>query len=137
GGADLELREPALTRLVERQVPGDDHVGVAEQRDEVGGDTAGREALELLDEHARVDHAAGADHAFLAPEDPRGHVAELERLPAGDDRVPGVRAAVVAAGAIRVAGEQVDDLPLALVAPLRPVDHGRGHEPEYRAGFSS
>ena len=129
GRADLELPEPPLTRLVERQVPGHDHVGVAGQPDEVGGDPARLEALELLDEHARVDHAAGADHAFLAPEDPRGHVAELEGLAAGDDRVPGVRAAVVAADEIRVAGEQVDDLPLALVAPLRPDDHGRGHEP--------
>ena len=104
-------------------------MGVPGQPDEVGGDPARLEPLELLDEHARVDDAAGADHAFLAPEDPRGHVPELVGLAVGDDRVPGVRPAVVAADEIRVAGEQVDDLALALVAPLGADDHGRGHEP--------
>ena len=56
---------------------------------------------------------------------------ELAGLAAGDDRVPGVRPAVVAADEIRVLGEQVDDLALALVAPLGPDDHGRGHAQEY------
>ena len=83
--------------------------------------------VELLDEDARVDDAAGADHALLPPEDPGGHVPELVGLAVGDDRVPGVRPAVVAADEIRVLGEQVDDLALALVAPLGADDHGRGH----------
>ena len=84
-------------------------------------------SVQLLDEDARVDDAARADHALLAPEDPRGHVPELVGLAVGDDRVPGVRPAVVAADEIRVLGEQVDDLALALVAPLGADDHGRGH----------
>ena len=47
--------------------------------------------------------------------------------PLDDDRVPGVRAALVAADEVGVLGEQVDDLALALVAPLRADDDGRRH----------
>ena len=98
-----------------------------ESADEVGRDPARLELLQLLDEHAGVDDAAGADHALLAPEDPRGHVPRLVGLAVDDDRVPGVRPAVVAADEIRVAGKQIDDLALALVAPLGADDDGRGH----------
>ena len=66
-------------------------------------------------------------HALLAPENPRGHVLELVRLAVGDDRVAGVGPALVAADDVRVAGEQVDDLALALVSPLRADDYRRGH----------
>jgi hypothetical protein len=64
-------------------------------------------------------------------EDSRGHVVELEFLAVGDDRVPRVRPALVAADEVGVLGEQVDDLALAFVAPLRPDNHGRRHEPEF------
>ena len=52
---------------------------------------------------------------------------ELVGLAVGDDRVARVRAALVAADEVRVLGEQIDDLPLALVAPLRTDDDCRGH----------
>jgi hypothetical protein len=54
-------------------------------------------------------------------------VVELERLAVADDRVARVRAALVAADEFGALGEQVDDLALALVAPLRADDHGGGH----------
>ena len=60
-------------------------------------------------------------------EDPGRDVVELERLAADDDRVARVRAALVAADEFGALGEQVDDLALALVAPLRADDHGGGH----------
>ena len=63
---------------------------------------------------------------------PDGICADLVRLAVDDDRVPGVRAALVAADEVGVLGEQVDDLALALVAPLRADDHGRGHVPQCR-----
>ena len=66
----------------------------------------------------------------LAGEDPRRELAELERLAADDDRVPGVRAALVAADDVRLLRKQVDDLALALVAPLRADDDGRRHDLE-------
>ncbi len=72
--------------------------------------------------------AAGPEHAERAGiEDPRRDVVELVRLAVGDDRVPGIRAALVAADEVGVPGEQVDDLALALVAPLSADDDGRGH----------
>ena len=77
-----------------------------------------------------VDHAAGADHRGLARDDAARGLADLERLAAGDDGVPGVRPALVAADHIRALREQVDDLALALVAPLRADDDGRWHAPE-------
>ena len=58
---------------------------------------------------------------------PLGVWPDLERLAADDDRVPGVRPALVAADHIRALREQVDDLALALVAPLRADDDGRRH----------
>src|SRR5581483_7151509 len=127
GGADLELPEPALARLVDRQVPRHDHVGVARQPDELARQAAALEVVELLDQDARVDHAAGADHALPAADDPRREVAELEGLAGDDDRVAGVRPAVVAADEVGVARQQVDDLALALVPPLRADDDGAWH----------
>ena len=107
-----------------------------ESRTSSVADPARLELLQLLDEDARVDDAAGADHALLAPEDPRGHVPRLVGLAVDDDRVPGVRPAVVAADEIRVLGKQVDDLALALVAPLGADDHGRGHAESMPPGLS-
>ena len=127
GRADLELAQPALARLVERDVPRHDEVRVAGEADGLGGDAARLEVVELLDEDPGVDDAARAEHALLAPEDPRGHVLELVGLAVGDDRVAGVGAALVAADEVAVLGEQIDDLPLALVAPLRADDDCRGH----------
>ena len=53
---------------------------------------------------------------------------------ADDDRVPCVRAALVAAHEIRVLREQVDDLALAFVSPLRADDDCRWHLRKCRAG---
>ena len=95
--ADLQLPEPPLARAVERDVPRHDQVRVAGEADGLGRDAARLELVELLDEDARVDDEAGAEHALLAPQDPRGHVLELVRLAVGDDRVARVGAALVAA----------------------------------------
>jgi hypothetical protein len=71
---DLELAEPSLARPVDRQVPGHDQVRVAGYPHERGREAARLEAIQLVDEDGRVDHAAGAEHALLAPEDARRHV---------------------------------------------------------------
>ena len=125
--ADRKLAEPPLARLVDREVPRHDQVGVARYVDLVGRVAAALELVELGDQHLRVDDAAVADHARLAADDPARQRADLVRLVADDDRVAGVRAALVAADDVGVLGEQVDDLALPLVAPLRPDDDGRRH----------
>ena len=137
GRPDLQVAEPPLGRLVDRDVPRHDQVRVAGDDDDRRIDAARLELVELVEQHLRVDDAAGADHRGLARDDAARRLADLERLVADDDRVPGVRPALVAADDIGLLGEQVDDLALALVAPLRPDDHGRGHGVSLRVSGTS
>ena len=87
-----------------------------------------RRLVELAGQDLRVDHHAVADRAQLAGvEDPGRDQVELPLLAVADDRVAGVVAALEADHEVRVLGEQVDDLALALVAPLGAHDHDAGH----------
>ncbi len=108
-------------------MPRHDQVRVSRDDDDRRVDAPARELVELLEEHLRVDDAACADHRRLAGDHAARRLADLERLAFDDDRVPGVRAALVAADDVALLGQQVDDLALAFVAPLGPDDHGRGH----------
>src|SRR5262249_13366191 len=91
--------------------------------------TPGRGELgEPLDQYHRIDDAAGADHTLLAAQDPGRDMPDLVRLAVGHDRVACIRPAVVAADEIGMLGEQVDDLALALVSPLRADDDGGRHQ---------
>src|SRR6185436_3435240 len=65
-------------------------------------------------------------------QDPRREQAELELLVADVHGVPGVRATLVAGNDGVALGQHVDDLALALVAPLGADDHGCRHGPEGR-----
>jgi hypothetical protein len=124
GRADLELPQAVLRVLVDRQVPGHDQVRVA---GEVEHRVVAPVLVELGDQHLRIDDAAVADDAGLAEDDPARNLADLEDHAIGDDGVPGVRATLVTADEVGVLREQVDDLALALVAPLRTDDYGRRH----------
>src|SRR4030095_122253 len=119
GRPDLQLPEPPLARTVERNVPRHDQVRVAGESDGLGRDAPRFEFVQLVDEDARVDDEARAEHALLAPQEARGHVLELVRLAVGDDRVARVGPALVAADEVGMLGKQIDDLALALVTPLR------------------
>ena len=86
------------------------------------------QVVELVGQHLRVDHDAVADRAQLARiEDPGRDQVELPLHAVADDRVPGVVAALEADHEVRVLGEQVGDLALALVAPLGAHDDDAGH----------
>ena len=102
-----------------------------------GRDAARLELVELLDEDlaGRRRSRRRCTHSLPA-QDPRGHLPELVRLAVGDDRVARVRAALVTADEVGVLGEQVDDLALALVTPLRADDHGRRHASTQRCDAS-
>ena len=130
GCPDLQLPQAALTRLVDERMPRHDQVRVPREPDELGGDATRLEVVQLIDHDLRVDHAAGADDALLAADDPGGDVLELVGLAVGHDGVAGVGTAVVAADEVGVLRQQVDDLPLPFVAPLRADDHGRWHVPQ-------
>ena len=92
--------------------------------------------VDLRAQHHRVHHHAVADRAELAGvEDPGRDQVELEGLAVADDRVAGVVAALEADHEVGLLGEQVDDLPLPLVAPLGADDYHSWHgESECRPG---
>ncbi len=126
--ADLELAEPCLAALVEQQVVGHDQVRVGRDPQPARRDPAPAQPLELLEQHARVDHDAVADHRELAGvEDPGRDEVELEHLVVADDRVAGVVAALEADDHVGPLGEEVGDLSLPLVPPLGPDDDDAGH----------
>ena len=87
-----------------------------------------RRLVQLARQHLRVDHDAVADRAQLAGiEDPGRDQVELPVHAVAHDGVPGVVAALEADHEIRLLREEVDDLALALVAPLGAHDHDSGH----------
>ena len=128
-GADLELAQLRLARVVEQRVVGHDQVRVGADAQAREVDALGPQVVELAGQHLRVDHHAVADRAQPAGvEDPRRDQVELPLRPAvADDRVAGVVAALEADHHVRVLGEEVGDLPLALVAPLGAHDDDAGH----------
>ncbi len=69
---DRELAEAPLARLVDREMPRHDQVGVAGDVDLVGRVAAPLELVELGDQHLRIDDAAVDDHARLAADNPAG-----------------------------------------------------------------
>jgi hypothetical protein len=119
GGADLELAELQFPGRIQLHVVGHDQVGVGGDAQPADVDAAVAQLLDLSGEDGRVDDDAVPDRAGLARvEDPRGDQVELEGLPVADDRVAGVVTALEADDEVRLLGEQVGDLSLALIAPL-------------------
>ena len=132
GRADLQLRRAAArSPWSMRDVPRHDQVRVARDAHAARSRSRAPRARRARRRRPRGSITQPAPRTHSLPRRiPDGHVAELVRLAVGDDRVAGVRAALVAADEVGVLREQVDDLALALVAPLRADDHGRGHGPE-------
>ncbi len=88
------------------------------------------ERLHLLDEGGRMDHHPAADHAAAARvKDAGGNGVEHVLLASHHHGVAGVVAALVAHHHVDVRRDDVDDLALALVAPLRADHHDVRHRP--------
>ena len=99
-----------------------------EMRRPLDVDAAGDQPVELLDQHLGIDHAAVAEQAERARvEDAARDEPQLVGLVADHERVAGVVPALVAGDDVGALGEEVDDLALALVAPLRPDDDRERH----------
>ena len=120
-GADLLRASGALARLVERGVVGQDQragLGDAKPRDHASY-AARFELVDLRQQGLRREHHAVADEAVdVAAQDARGNQVQHGLLAADHQRVAGVVAALEAHHALGAVGEPVDDLALALVAPL-------------------
>jgi hypothetical protein len=103
--------------------------------------TARRDAQAIEHRHALVDqdlgfleqrlerqHDAVADEAACAvPQDARGNQRQYVLLTADHQRVSGVVAALEARDGSRALHQQVDDLALAFIAPLRADDDDETH----------
>jgi hypothetical protein len=127
-GADLQLAQARLARVVEQHVVRHDQVRVGADPQAGEVDPLRAQVVQLAREDLRVDHDAVADRALQAGvEDPARDQVELPLDVVADDRVAGVVAALEADHEIRVLREQIDDLALALVAPLGAHDHDAGH----------
>jgi len=84
------------------------------------------ESVELLQQPSEIDHGAVADHdAHVVAKNTRRHVVQRVAASLDGDRVARVGPALEACDHLEVLGQQVDDLALALVAPLATNDHQR------------
>jgi hypothetical protein len=136
GGAQLRLAQEPLGHPVQLEVVGHDQVGVAGERQAGRVDSLAGQHVQLGQEHGRVDHHAVADdRGDVGVEDPGGYELECERLPVGDDGVPGVVAALVADHHVHLVGQQVGEATLALVPPLGADDHRPRHRAALRLGI--
>ena len=116
GGADLLALLPGpIEQLMVRQgeVRAVRHVELV-----VAPDPALGQGVELLEERLRVEDHAVAHDADGALDDARRDLVQHELARPGVHGVAGVGAPLVAHHEIGALGEHVDDLPLALVAPL-------------------
>ena len=120
GGADLAFALERLAGGVERLVIRENHVGGVADVQPPGGIDAGLfQAVDLLHQADGIDHDTVADDAdgVFAKNAGGDEVQDVLR-PADDDRVARVGAALGAHDDVRLLGQEVDDLALALVAPL-------------------
>ena len=129
-GADLGGCGLFLARGVDVLVPGQNENSVVGEDQVVRPEADARlaDALDLVEQVPRVDHHAVADDRELAAaHDAGGQEVQLEHLAVDDQRVAGIVAALEAHDHVGPAGQPVDDLALALVAPLGADNHHAGH----------
>src|SRR5207249_1767576 len=77
--------------------------------------------------HGVDDHAVADDRAQVRVQYAGGQQGKLVGAVAADDGVAGVGAAVVADDQVVGRGEEIDDFPFGLVAPLQADYAGAGH----------
>ena len=130
GRADAPVAQLRLRGEVERRVVGHDQVRVlGDEQVAVELDAAAHQRLHLLDQRARVhDDAAADDAAAPRVQDARGNRMQHVLLAPGHHGVAGVVAAREARHDVHVRREQIDDLALALVSPLRSDHHDVRHD---------
>ncbi len=107
---------------------GQDQVGVAADEQTAAVDALRGESVELREQHRGVHHDAVADDGRdVVVQDAARHELQREGLTADDDRVARVVPALVADDDLHLLGNEVGELALALVAPLRTDHDGCGH----------
>ncbi len=126
-GADAPVlslaREQRFADRILLLVVGHDDMGAVGEGEVEGIDAGIAQCVDLAQEGLGIDDDAVADDGEDAlVKDSRGEQVQGVSPASDDDGVTGVGAAVVAHHGVKPRGEQVDDLPLPLVAPLE-ADH--------------
>jgi hypothetical protein len=126
--ADAPLAAPRFAEEIEVAVIRQDEVRLVADDEAIADADAGlRDLVDLGEQRLRIDDDAVADDAGDAVMQDAGRQQPQNELPAvGVDRVSGVVAALIARDDREVRRQQVDDLALALVSPLR-AEHGDVH----------
>ena len=120
GGADFIFALQRLAGGIECLVVGEHHVGgIAHVQPALGIDAGLEQPVDLLDQPDRIHHDTVADDAGCSlPQNPgRDQVQDVLGF-ADDDRVTGVGSALGTDDDVRLLGHEIDDLALALIAPL-------------------
>ena len=103
-----------------------------------GVHAAGGQAVDLVEQHPRVDDHAVGDHRDAARgQHARGQQVGGELLAVDHDGVAGIVSALIADAIIDGRPQQVRRLALALVAPLGSEHHDRGHLAPLYVGSAS
>ena len=130
GGADLAVSRFGLAQRVELAVERQDQRGILGDAQIVAADVDAEllDLGDLLGERPGIDHHAVADHRELAlAHDAGGQQRQLVGGAVDHERVAGIVAALEAHHDIGALRQPIDDLALALVAPLGADDHDIGH----------
>ena len=126
--ADLVVAAHRLGDGVVRLVPREDEVGAAGDLEPGARDPPRLQRVDLVEQRRQVDDDAVADHRHdVVVEHAARDQLQGVTLAADDHGVPGVVPALVADDVAVLLGQQIDDLGLALVSPLRPDDDGDRH----------
>ena len=84
----LEAAEPALSRAVERHVPGHHRCALPETKRSPSVVASRRDLVDLADEDRRIDDAARPDRAGLSRDDTARELSDLVRLAVDHDLWP-------------------------------------------------
>ncbi len=124
GCADLARAARFFAQQVELAVQRQDERGVLGNRQDLRRhlDALPAQSLDLLQQGPGIHHHAVADDGELAAHQARGQQAQLVGLVADDEGMAGIVAALEAHHHVGAFRQPVDDLALALVAPLRADD---------------
>ena len=119
GGAEGRAGQPLLLIGVQQHVVAHEQLGALIHDHAGGGHAAVGQVPELGQELLHVQgHAVADDVGDVGVEDPGGQLVERKLAVVTDDGVPGVGPALKADDHIGRLGQEIGDLPLALVAPV-------------------
>lgn len=129
GGADEARAQLNLLQAIDHLVQVENDMGAVADEDALARvEAVLLKSVELLEERGDVDDASGANEIdALGVDQAGGQDVEVVGDTIGNDGVASIVAALGATAERGLGAEDVDELALALVTPLRATDDGGGH----------